>query len=131
MLAYTFTSLLLPGHLTLLAPANDHSSYAKANNHACAQGRPDLSLSILLQLRDPGVFGFLETCGAEGRVLPGLRGRGAAQLVAIDEGSALRVLTRAMDVLAPGDVVPGLQVGFWGGCCWALGVAVMCTVGRL
>lgn len=48
-------------------------------------------------------------------MLPGLAGRGAAQLVGIDESAAMRVLVRAVEALPPTAVVPGLEVRGGGG----------------
>ncbi len=70
------------------------------------QGQPDLSLSILLQLRTPDVFAFIEQHSLVGE----LRGDRAATLLGIDEAAALRLLTRNAETLLPAAVVPSIQV---------------------
>ncbi|GBF95415.1 hypothetical protein Rsub_08377 [Raphidocelis subcapitata] len=67
------------------------------------QGRPDLSLAILLQLQLPSVFDFILEHG----LLSFLGGK-AALLLAIDEGRALELLVAHLDDVPPGEVVPGL-----------------------
>ncbi|KIY92214.1 Vacuolar protein sorting-associated like protein 41 [Monoraphidium neglectum] len=66
------------------------------------QGRPDLSLAILLNLQLPSVFDFLQEHG----LLSFLGGK-AALLLAIDEARALDLLVSHLDSVAPADVVPG------------------------
>ncbi|GAX72786.1 hypothetical protein CEUSTIGMA_g242.t1 [Chlamydomonas eustigma] len=69
------------------------------------QGRPDLSLSILLQLKSPDAFSFIEQHALVGDLVGGR----AAVLLDIDESAALRMLTRNVEALPPAVVVPSLQ----------------------
>ena len=65
------------------------------------QGRPDLSLAILLRLRLPSVFGFAR----EHALAAFLAGR-APLLMDVDERQALDLLVASLDAVPPGDVVP-------------------------
>ncbi|KAG1680753.1 hypothetical protein FOA52_008086 [Chlamydomonas sp. UWO 241] len=69
------------------------------------QGRPELCLTILLQLRASDVFDFVETHA----LVAELTGARAPALLDIDEAQALRLLVRSADVLPPSAVVPAIQ----------------------
>uniref|UniRef100_A0A7R9YQY0 Vps41 beta-propeller domain-containing protein n=1 Tax=Chlamydomonas euryale TaxID=1486919 RepID=A0A7R9YQY0_9CHLO len=69
------------------------------------QGRPELCLAVLLQLRAPDVFDFVE----KHALIAELSGARASALLDIDEEAALKLLTRAADQLPPSAVVPAIQ----------------------